>query len=623
MVSSGVKRYLVSVLASLFVGWAPPSEGQLLEYFTDVSLKKGRLTTERRFLIQINNKDMDWLSDITLFYKDGDELEIIEASILDQQGKVIRKLTTKEITTRHSISDISLYEDDLVKKFTLRWNQYPYRIVYHTRITTTRFIYLCRWHPLYYYSLPVQNARLRLRYPADYAVSVFHSAGTKGDSLVSKQEIIREWSYQNIAPVKAESYSPPPYEQLPTILVAPKVFHFGVDGSLESWSSYGDWQERLNAGTNDLPLAEKYRISQLVKDAPDTITRIKRLYHYLQDNTRYINVSMDIGGLKAFPASYVSNKKYGDCKALTVYMRSLLGEIGVPSFYTNVNVGESPNRIIRSVPGPQFNHIILCVPLGKDTLWLENTSNFHPFNYLGTQIGNEALVINGSESRLIPVPKLTSAQVLCRKSYDIRVKEDGSAHGNARWELRGREFEAFRNFQANENQSRVKERIEEALAPTGAQLADFTVHPADRDATLWQVDLQLQFNDPLRSAGKSLLLKPIPVPVPISLAEIEAPAKRTTPLRIHNPIHREETITYHLPMLEGYQAVLPQDSENKTPFGNYLFRSFQDGTTIRLERRIELYGGDIPLSSYAGFYGFLREIEDIARASAIVLSPKK
>ena len=52
-------------------------------------------------------------------------------------------------------------------------------------------------------------------------------------------------------------------------------------------------------------------------------------------------------------------------------MRSLLQVIGVESYYTLVMAGENAPSIINNFPSPQFNHAILCVPVDKDTIWLE------------------------------------------------------------------------------------------------------------------------------------------------------------------------------------------------------------------------------------------------------------
>jgi hypothetical protein len=104
---------------------------------------------------------------------------------------------------------------------------------------------------------------------------------------------------------------------MPLVLIAPTNFHYGVDGCTKDWVSFGNWQYQLNEGLDVLPQNEKNTISTLIKGITNKKEIVKVLYHYLQDNTRYINVLLGVGGYKPHPATYVSENKYGDCKALT------------------------------------------------------------------------------------------------------------------------------------------------------------------------------------------------------------------------------------------------------------------------------------------------------------------
>jgi hypothetical protein len=593
--------------------------GQVLDFATDVRLENEKLVTERSILIQINNRDMDWLSDIAIPYQQGDKVDILEASIVSTEGKVLRSIGKKEITSRHNISDGAFFEDDWVMEFGLKWNQYPYRIKYKYRTSATKSIYLCRWYPLLYTNVEVKKATLKINHAKELQVAIFQTHGVHGDSALIKNQVIRSWEFTNVGRFKKEPLSPPVLDLLPCIIVAPKNFHYGIDGSLESWAAYGQWQDQLNSGTDDLPLYEQQKLTQLLKDESNKTEIIKKLYHYMQDNTRYINVAIDVGGLKPFPASYVSTKKYGDCKALTVFMKSLLNFAGIPSYYTKINGAINPTTVRTEIPGPQFNHIVLCIPLGRDTVWLENTANYLPYNYLGTFTQNRpALVVNGENSRLIRTPALTPEHVHCSKRFDFFLKKDGSGSATAEWELRGEEFETVRHLQVNEKENDLTEAIQGDFPRNSIQLSHWNATQATRDSPALKLNLELTLNDQLRFIGNSIVIKPLA----FYDVALEEPGSRTTPVRINYPVSQQQTLKYHLDFREDYSLTLPKDKDVRTSFGQFHVRYIKDGPVITIERTLTILAGSIAKDKYSEFYNFIQTIKEANRESAIVLDPK-
>ena len=69
--------------------------------------------------------------------------------------------------------------------------------------------------------------------------------------------------------------------------------------------------------------------------------------------------------INPFPATFVDEKKYGDCKALSNYMRALLKAVDIPSYYALIRAGENEEPADFDFPHNNFNHAILCVPFKK------------------------------------------------------------------------------------------------------------------------------------------------------------------------------------------------------------------------------------------------------------------
>ena len=122
-----------------------------------------------------------------------------------------------------------------------------------------------------------------------------------------------------------------------------------------------------------------------------------------------MSIQLGIGGWQPFDAKYVATKGYGDCKALTNYMYSMLKEIGLPSYYALVKAGTGKKSFVTDFPFSQFNHVILFVPMQKDSIWLECTSQIESAGFLGSFTDERlTLVVDENGGQLVQTPKYDS-----------------------------------------------------------------------------------------------------------------------------------------------------------------------------------------------------------------------
>lgn len=209
-----------------------------------------------------------------------------------------------------------------------------------------------------------------------------------------------------------------------------------------------------------MPASETAQVERLTRDAIDKKEVIKRLYKYLQRRTRYINITLGIGGLKPYPAEYVAQNKYGDCKALSNYMKALLEQVNINSYYTLINSGENIGAIIKDFPSQQFNHAILFVPLEDDSVWLECTANSIPFAYLGTSVQNrEALVIDGDKSRFVTTPVLSMEDVAETMSGRFSIGNGNACDFIIHYTLRGDNYESLNYISTQFSDTEKRESI--------------------------------------------------------------------------------------------------------------------------------------------------------------------
>jgi hypothetical protein len=595
------------------------ARAQIASYDTKVKIDEDRKIIEKSFLININSRDDLHLADIEIEVQNSQEFKLLEASVLDANGEKVRKLKNRDVKTRSNLSYDSFFNDDVVKEFELYWNNYPYQIKYVYSIVEYKFVSVAGWSPIVEKDLSVKKASLQVEIPSDYPVSMDFS-----DQLqyqVNERDDVKTmvWEIRDYKKPEQEMFAPHEFETIPYVSIFPQEFKYGVAGNSGSWASFGEWFDSLNRGSLMLTVREKMIIDNLIKGIDDKREIVKTLYHYLQDNVRYVNVRLDLGGLKSYPAEYVCQKKYGDCKALTTYMKALLNYAGIPSNYVLIRGGFDVPRINPNLPGQQFNHTILSVPLGNDTLWLENTSGIIPFNYLGTSLQNrKALFVNKDRSKLVTFPAMTLDEVYEHRVFVFGLDSEGSGAIIISQHLRGGEFEKYRYFQKALNPEEQERAIKNGLNTTYFDLESFSFFPAGRDERQFNILVEASCKNLFRRVGNIKIIKPPVFSVPMP----EKPEKRRNAVRVHIPVNKADSMVYNLSLPENHEIELPADVFLDTPYGQYETRYLNENNKLIVVSKFQLFQGDYPIEDYDGFYSFFSEIDKIRHQSGIVINIK-
>lgn len=600
-------RFLLCYIVFLFIGsnalYCQPFNAEVTKYSTLCQVDDNRLTLTDTITIQINNRAGDKYTNIAIPYSKKDKITNLQAWIEDMNGNKIRELKKSDITDKSAISDISFYDDNYTKSFQLKHNIYPYRITYTYQLSPKNYMMVCWWTPQVSEGIPTRKAKLTVVLPKEYrfSKSVNNISDFTCDSTTANLSMVWKTSYEKI--LESEIYSQPE-NFIPRVIIMPLEFDYDIKGCSKDWISYGNWQYQLLENLNTLPDDEKATITKLTAGITDKKEIVKILYHYLQDNCRYMNVSIGTGGLKPYPATYVAMNKYGDCKALTNYMKAMLSFVNIESYYTKINSSDLPKPLVKSMPGPQFNHVILTVPLDKDTLFLENTVNTNPFGYMGTSTQNrEALLVSKNNSKLIRIPALKARD--CYNAYKITVDLNSkeSAQATVHGYFKGLNFEVFNQVNDELNKEEKDHIFRNYLPFNNYEVIDCKLIRQHRDSAKIELIAQLNFVQILKSLGKEYYFSVFPLPLP----SFTIPEKRQLPVELPYPIIKSDTIIYQLPA--GYDLKTQVDTLSvKTCFGNYNRKINQTNGNIQIVKKVELYPGYYTKEQYSEFYAFIKDI---------------
>ncbi len=311
------KGLIIIFLTLIFqVSFSQKYDAEVINQETTIEVKDNKLVKKHFYAIRINNRNGDSYAEISIPFNKMNDISDLQAYILDDSDKKVKSLRKADIVVRSENSGGSFYNDTYIKEFSLRNNSYPYTLIYSYQEEAGQFLSLEHWMPVIDSKVPTRHAKLTITIPKDYEI-YFRSNKIEKPKIDSIGDLIYyHWQASYTDLITSETFSPPVWQFIPYIDVVPEHFRYETEGFQNTWVAYGNWNLSLKSNPDELPSSELLTIRRLTDTIHDTTEKIKTLFHYLQKNTRYINISIKTGGMKPYPAAYVAEKKYGDCKAL-------------------------------------------------------------------------------------------------------------------------------------------------------------------------------------------------------------------------------------------------------------------------------------------------------------------
>jgi hypothetical protein len=104
------------------------------------------------------------------------------------------------------------------------------------------------------------------------------------------------------------------------------------------------------------------------------LDRAKAALALVQQEVRYIYVGLDGGNLTPAAADETWRRRYGDCKAKTALLLSLLAELGIDAEPVLVNNAGADDGLDARLPNPgMFDHVLVRARIGGASWWLDGT----------------------------------------------------------------------------------------------------------------------------------------------------------------------------------------------------------------------------------------------------------
>lgn len=609
-----MKRFAILYFIMLITGFVfgQKFDAEVLEYQTSCVIDGTTLKTSKYMTIQINNRNGEEYGFFNIPYSKSEPITNLNASVLTTDSQEIKKLKKSDIVDRNAYTEY-LYTDDLVKSFQLKHSSYPYIVKCSFTTIEKSFIMISYWSPILFEDIPTRSASLDISLPVGYKFNEYSKDVADKTTETIDGTMTCTWKASYPKPLRDEIFSNT-RNFYPRVIIVPEDFKYGIEGSNSNWESFGTWVYNLSSGLDEIPEDERPVIDRLLSGITDQREKVKVLYHYLQDHTRYINVSIGIGGLKPFPASYVSVNKYGDCKALTNYMKALLKYAGIDSYYTLVKSGDQPQNFLKDITCNQFDHVILAVPLDHDTIWLENTSNINPFGYLGTFTQNrDVLLTCATGSRLMHTPALCENDVTDYKyiTYDLNL--DGTAKVALKNTYQGDNFETLNQLSNNFNDEFKDKIIRDAMMFDNYEVLNWDLQKKHRDTAKLVLNATLQLNKFVNPLGSDYFFSLNPVGIP----SFTNPANRTLPVELPYPIVVKDTVRYNLPAGYGLKnEYIPVRISTK--YGTFDLDIKSVENSVIAIKTFKINPGYYSKEEYPDFYAFIESVRKTEKSKIVI-----
>jgi hypothetical protein len=530
-------------------------------------LGPGKYVHKIHSIVTVLNEKGNSEAEVVLGYnKKYSNVSSFEMRIYDADGKLLKKYRKGDMYDRLAEDDETLVSDDRKLYLAHTIANYPTTVEITYERDESSAVDLGGWF-IQDEKQSIQNAECDVTIAPDAGFRYLNkNTNIKPQKTTAGGKDVYTWHVSNLKAYKLEEGAMQ-WRVLPAVLFDQNKFNFyGNQGDITSWQNFGKWVGDLNADVSSLTPERAAEIKKMTDTIKTDKAKARFLYKYMQQNMRYVSIQLGIGGLKPFAASFVDQKKYGDCKALSNYMRALLKAVDINSYYTIINAGDNEEPADYAFPHNGFNHVILCIPFKNDTTWLECTSNTQPFGLLGPFTENrKGLMITENGGMLVSTPKSKAANNQFNSEVHVTLNADGGAKAQAKiistGEFRNLFVDALPTLKADEQ----KEMIMKELGIK--QPSEFDFQQGKDISDTKEVDLSLDYDKFCDGiAGDKQFIRPRV----LALWEGSVPIaeKRKTDFYFKFPMQESCVTTIDLPA--GYEVEsLPVNSSLKFSYGNY------------------------------------------------------
>jgi len=375
-----------------------------------------------------------------------------------------------------------------------------------------------------------------------------------------------------------------------------------------SWEDVGRWYASLDHDRRQPTPEIRAKADELTKGLTTDMDKVEALYDYVAKNFRYVSLSLGLGRYQPHAAADVLHNQYGDCKDKHTLLSSLLEAKGMHPSSVLIN---SSRKLDPEIPSPsQFDHVITLLPLGKEEVWMDTTTEVAPFRLLSFNIRKKQGLVIPVDGRPhleeTPAdPPMPNQQV---QTIDGTINQLGKLNARVSYVVRGDTELLMRIIFRRVPSSQWEHLVENINAMGGLDGEITSLKVGDPAATREA----FQFSYDIAKANfLDWSKKKSDVDLPLSQFNLADPDEDDTgpdaePIKFGPP--GEFTYRVKLVLPAKYTAHTPLPFAMKRDYGEYHASYALEGSVFTAERSMVMRDRELPADRAGDYLSFRRAV---------------
>lgn len=399
----------------------------------------------------------------------------------------------------------------------------------------------------------------------------------------------------NVPGLDTEALAPPVSETLGHVHVS----------TYKNWDDMGRWYWGLVKDQFTADDEVRKRVAEITKGITDEKAKIRAVYDYVVQKTRYVALEFGIHGFKPYRCAQIFARGFGDCKDKATLIVTMLKELGIPATIVIVRTGLRGDFETSPASLAPFDHAIAYVP--SQDLYLDGTAEWSGSHELPSMDrGSLALQVNEGKPKLVHLPIPPATESVVAKRVDATIGASGDAQLAIDLDVTGANAAAWRQrYHAKTTQ---KQRLQEDLSTDMQGLEVSDVQAGDLDDLEQSVRMQAKGKSANFARRDGDAWRVAMGAKEFAIASWAQLSRRSSDIRIPALSTREMETTVRLPA--GAKVVsAPREASGSSPFGTFKTEVKTNGNVVSVKTSVALTKSRITASEYGAFRAFCEQVD--------------